>query len=121
MADDRVHVSALPKRREPSPTSPTRSEPYPLLARTIREVFPGTVVAPFLMLGGSDARHFCSVSENVYRFTPLLLSEADIEGIHGTDERISTQSLTEAVRFYVRLLRNAAGAPLAAGATGEQS
>jgi carboxypeptidase PM20D1 len=121
VADDRVHVSALPKRREPSPTSPTRSESYPLLARTIREVFPGTVVAPFLMLGGSDARHFASTSEDVYRFTPLLLSETDIAGIHGTDERVSTQALTKAVRFYVRLLRNAAGSRLAAKVSLEET
>jgi carboxypeptidase PM20D1 len=57
-ADDRVQVSTLLKRREPSPASRIRSQHYAVLSRTIREVFPGTVVAPYLMLGGSDARHY---------------------------------------------------------------
>ena len=31
---------------------------YKLIERTVREVFPGTMVAPGLMLGGTDSRHF---------------------------------------------------------------
>ena len=44
--------------REPSPTSDPDSESYRALARTIREVFPGSVVAPALVLGGTDSRHY---------------------------------------------------------------
>ena len=45
------------------------------------------------------------------RFMPFLLSERDLEGIHGTDERVSIHALSKAVHFYVRLLANAAGTP----------
>ena len=116
VADDRVHVSALPKRREPSSTSRIHSEHYAVLSRTIREVFPGAIVAPYLVVGGTDARHFYPTSEHVYRFMPFLLSERDLEGIHGTDERVSVEGLSKAVHFYLRLLRSAAGMPVVAEA-----
>jgi carboxypeptidase PM20D1 len=119
VADDRVRVSALRKRREPSSTSRIGSPHYALLSRTIREVFPGAIVAPYLILGGTDSRHFHSTSEQVYRFMPFLLSERDLAGIHGTDERVSTDALSKAVRFYLQLLANADGLPAAAEATPE--
>jgi carboxypeptidase PM20D1 len=116
VSDDRVHVSPLLKRREPSPISRIDSEHYAVLSRTIREVFPGTIVAPYLVVGGSDLRHFCPLTEDVYRFLPFLLSERDLKGIHGTDERVPIEGLATGVRFYLRLLRNAAGRPVAAEA-----
>jgi carboxypeptidase PM20D1 len=107
VADDRVRVSALAKQREPSAVSPADSEHFALLARTVREVFPGTVVAPYLVVGGTDARHFEDLTEHVYRFMPFLLSRDDLKGIHGTNERLSVEAFVQAVNFYIRLVRNA--------------
>lgn len=107
VADDRVQVSALAKQREPSAVSPADSEHFALLARTVREVFPGTVVAPYLVVGGTDARHFEELAEHVYRFMPFLLSRDDLKGIHGTNERLSVEAFAQAVNFYIRLVRNA--------------
>ncbi len=109
LADDRIRVSALPNQRQPSAVSPTDSEHFALLARTIREVFPGTVVAPYLVLGGTDSQHFQDLTEDIYRFMPFRLSRDDLKGIHGTNERVSVEALVKAVDFYVRLIRNAAG------------
>lgn len=109
VADDRVRVAALPEQREPSHTSPVDSQHFALLSRTIREVFPDTVVAPYLVVGGTDARHFQELTEDIYRFMPLRLSRDDLKGIHGSNERVSVEGFRKAVGFYIRLLRNAAG------------
>jgi carboxypeptidase PM20D1 len=109
VVDDRVQVSALTKQREPSAVSPADSEQFALIERTIREVFPDTVVAPYLVLAATDARHFQDLTEHVYRFMPFLLSRDDLKGIHGTNERVSVEAFVKAVDFYVRLVRNAAG------------
>lgn len=109
VADDRVRVTVLPKQREPTNVAPTDSEHYLLLSRTIRETFPGTVVAPYLEVGGSDSRLFEQLTENVFRFMPFRLSSDDLNGIHGVNERVSVDALAKAVSFYVRLIRNAAG------------
>ncbi len=109
VADDRVRVAVLPRQREPTNVAPTDSEHYDLLSRTIRETFPGTVVAPYLEVGGSDSRLFEQLTENVFRFMPFRLSSDDLDGIHGANERVSVNALAKAVGFYIRLIRNAAG------------
>jgi carboxypeptidase PM20D1 len=104
-----LRVELRPDAREPSPVSDVASESFRTVAGTIREVFPATVVAPALVLGGTDSRHFTRLSENVYRFVPLRVGPDDLGRIHGTDERISLENLEQMVRFYVQLIRNSAG------------
>ncbi|MET0311884.1 MAG: M20 family peptidase [Burkholderiaceae bacterium] len=107
---DRFELLALPGASEPSPVSPTQSASYQALNRTIREVFPGTLVAPGLMIGATDSRHFTGLSDHVYRFSPVRAKPEDLPRFHGTNERISTANLAELIRFYHQLLRNTAGA-----------
>ena len=105
---DRFELYALPGAAEPSPVSPTQSASYQLINRTIREVFPSTLVAPGLMIGGTDSRHFTAVSDHIYRFSPVRATSEDLNRFHGTNERIATANLAEMVRFYHRLLSQAA-------------
>jgi carboxypeptidase PM20D1 len=108
VADDRVHVGVLQKAREPSNVSPIDSPNFNLLSRTVREVFPGAIVAPYLMVAATDSRHFEGLTRDVYRFMPFRLTNRDIEGIHGTNERIRIEVLADVVTFYARLITNAA-------------
>ena len=108
----RLHVDVRTAPRNPSVVSPVDSEAFLGLARTIREVFPGVAAVPYLVLGGTDARHYHAVSENVYRFGPYVFGRDALRLAHGTDERITAENLVGAVRFYVRLIRNAAGPSL---------
>ncbi len=101
---DRFELYALPGAAEPSPVSPTQSASYQLINRTVREVFPGTLVAPGLMIGGTDSRHFSAISDHIYRFSPVRAKQEDLSRFHGTNERISSANLVEMVRFYHRLL-----------------
>lgn len=109
--DDSVQVKVLEPAAEPSPVSPTDSEAWRRLRRSIRQVFPDVVVAPYLVTGGTDARHFSGLTPNVYRFTPTRLSLADLTRVHGTNERVSVENYGELTRFYAQLLLNTAEAP----------
>jgi carboxypeptidase PM20D1 len=106
--DPAVTVTVRAPATEPSPVSPTDSAAWVLLQRTTRQAFPDVVVAPYLVTGGTDARHFSGLTLNVYRFTPTRLSLRDLTRVHGTDERVSIANYAELVRFYAQLLRNAA-------------
>jgi carboxypeptidase PM20D1 len=121
--DDRAavlrHVEALvrphgvePAAREggfdPSPISPTGSYSYRLLERTLREVCPDALVAPGLMIGATDSHHFLPLSANVFRFSPVRARPEDLSRFHGSNERIATANLAELVRFYHRLIGQAA-------------
>ncbi len=109
VADPRVDVQLLEgsPALDPSPVSSVDSLGFELLTRTIRETNPDVVVAPNLVLGGTDARYFHAVSDSVYRFGPLRLEAEDLKRAHGTNERLATADYVESVRFYIRLLQNA--------------
>jgi carboxypeptidase PM20D1 len=93
---------------EPSPVSRTDDETFRLLERSIRQFAPDAVVAPYLVVGGTDARHFHAISEHVYRFMPVRVTQDDLDRIHGTDERIAVRDYESAIRFYRQLLLNTA-------------
>lgn len=102
----RVTVEPLPGSIEPSQVSDTRHPAYSLLRNTIQEVFPEVIVAPTLMIGATDARHYATLTDNVYRFMPLRADESDLDRVHGTDERISIDNYHEIIVFYMRLIEN---------------
>lgn len=105
--DPRVKIVAVGEPREASPISSTASQSFRTLHRTIREVYPKVVVAPFVLVGGTDAAHFEPLSRNVYRFMPVRLSEKDLKRIHGIDERIAKRDFLDLVSYFIRLIRNA--------------
>ncbi|HVH07132.1 MAG TPA: M20 family peptidase [Myxococcota bacterium] len=108
IADPGIELRAR-AANEPSPTSDPTSPSYRTVARTIRQVFPGAGVAPALVLGGTDSKHYREVAEQSFRFVPLRLAPEDLKRVHGTDERISIDGYADVVRFFVQLLQNAAG------------
>ncbi|WP_343731770.1 M20 family peptidase [Duganella sp.] len=106
--NEAVHAGLDAGWSEPSPVSPVDSAPYALINRTIREVFSDAVVAPGIVIGATDARHYQAVSDHVYRFSPVRAGKDDLPRFHGTNERIGIDNYLEAVRFYVQLAKNSA-------------
>ena len=100
----KFELQALPGGSEASKVSPTDAALYLLINRSVREVFPGTVVAPGLMIGGTDSRHFEGLSDQIFRFSPVQARAEDLPRFHGSNERISVENLAELIRFYHRLL-----------------
>lgn len=94
---------------EPSPESDAESPAFRLIQTTITQVFPGTLVSPNLLGGGTDTKHFQALTPNVYRFLPAHIQKGDLSRVHGTNERIGVEDYAGIVRFYVQLIRNGAG------------
>lgn len=110
IGDPRVAIRSRPDfSTEPSPVAEIDSESYRTIEKTIRQIFPKTVVAPGLLVAATDSRHYIPLADNVYRFLPQRMTPKDIARVHGTDERISVRNYREIVKFYIQLIRNAAG------------
>ena len=107
IADERIEIKAIGTPAEPSRISSSSASGFKLIERTIREVFPDSMVAPGLVVAGTDSRHFEGVADQVYRFMPIRFKPDDLPRLHGTDERISVAQLADMVRFYHRLLSQA--------------
>jgi carboxypeptidase PM20D1 len=105
--DPHVEVRLVGTAEEPSTVSDPEAPFFRLLQRTIEQVFPEAVVAPYLTVGATDARHFRELTPNVYRFLPCRFGPADLTRMHGVDERVAVDDLFAAIRFYRALLVNA--------------
>ena len=93
---------------EPSRVSSSESTGFATLVKTIRQVSADTIVAPSLVVTGTDSPHYENIAENSFRFVPMRIKKEDLKRIHGIDERVSVKNYTEIIRFYVQLIRNAA-------------
>lgn len=101
-----IQIALVDQAREASEISPSDTDEFRLLSRSIREAFPEAIVTPFLTLGGTDSRHFSRVCPNVFRFSPMLAVKADLARPHGLNERIGVENLGRAVQFYAQFIRN---------------
>jgi carboxypeptidase PM20D1 len=61
---------------------------------------------PGLVGGGTDARYFYDISDNVYRFYPLRISPENVKGFHGIDEKITKENYKEIIGFTYHLIKN---------------
>ncbi len=106
IADERVVVSPSKEKMtsDPSPVSAVDAEGYRLIEKTIRSVFPDTIVVPNAANGAADARFFTRISAQVYRFVPVPFKSEDLPRLHGVDERVAVKDYAEMIRFYRQLL-----------------
>lgn len=89
---------------DPSMVSPTESVGYLALEYAVKQSFPDVLVSPYLMIAGSDSRHYLRICDNVFRFSGMHLSGKEREMIHGRDERIPVSKLADTIKFYYRLI-----------------
>ncbi len=105
--DPRVLISTSSHSpQEASPVSDINAQSFLLLQNTIRQVFPESIVAPYLVVAGTDTKHYVDISDNIYRFVPMRFTSNDLDRIHGTNERISVDNFEEMIKFYIQLIRN---------------
>ncbi len=104
--DTRITVTPLNLSSEPSSVSDIESSSFKTLQKTIHQVSPDVVVAPWLLVAGTDSIHYAKLSDNIYRFVPIRVGREDARRLHGTDERISIQDYEQCVRFLIQLIRN---------------
>ena len=109
IANPRVKIARFgSSNSEPSFESDVRSPNFALLQRTISEIFSQTLVAPNLMVAGTDTKHYAKLSRNIYRFQPIKAGPKDLSLPHGMNERIALENYKETVLFYYQLIRNSA-------------
>lgn len=88
---------------EPSKISPVDSYGFTCTANAIRTLWPGAVISPYLVVGGTDARKYEELTDCVYRFSPFRVDNSEMKQMHGTNEHISIKNIGDSVRFYTAM------------------
>lgn len=100
----------IPLHREnPSKISNIETESFNSLKETIREIFGDMLISPYLMIGGTDARNYSELSDNIYRFMPCRLSADELNLMHADDEYISVENFVRMIEFYTCFVKKVAG------------
>ncbi len=81
------------------------SDAFRLVESVIGEVFPGLPCIPYVMTGGTDARHYQRICDACIRFSPVVYGPDQMKGMHGLNEYLDTCSLPGAVDYYKTLIR----------------
>ncbi len=107
IGDPRVKISIDEENGgwEASAVSPVDTSAYRSLDLVTRQVFDNVAVAPFVFLAATDSRHYQPICKNIFKFSPLMLSSAELHGMHGINERILQKSFARMVSFYMRIMR----------------
>ena len=100
--DPRVKISKLSFGNDPSAVTPVDGFGFQLVEAAARKTFDQVIVAPFLMVGATDSRHFGKVSDQIIKFSPMN----DPIGFHGIDERISVKGFQDGIWFYQQLIKS---------------
>jgi carboxypeptidase PM20D1 len=90
---------------EASQVTPASGKVYDTLTGLIGELYPGIVTAPYVMLGGTDSRKYYNVCSNVYRFTPIQITNAENSTMHNTNESITIDNYARMISFYEKFIK----------------
>jgi acetylornithine deacetylase/succinyl-diaminopimelate desuccinylase-like protein len=100
---ERTHIS-----HQQSWETPYDGDLVDAMTRCLLAEDPGARVAPYLMSGGTDAKHFNALGLRSYGFVPLRLpADLDFTALfHGVDERVPVEALEFGARVFDRLLED---------------
>lgn len=101
--DERVRMELVGMSSEPSPVTGPGPQ-FDLIARLARQVVPEAVVTTGLVPGATDSRHYDDLAATRCNFAPIRLTAADLERIHGNDERLSRVNYARLIDFNRRLV-----------------
>lgn len=99
-----IEINVL-SRKEASRFSPTDSRAFCILERVCRGVEPNAIVAPYLVMGGTDSYYYEPICENIYRYAPFSFDPKLLSTMHGTNERIPVECMGDALLFFRQYMK----------------
>ena len=91
--------------KEASMISPTDSKAFKTIKMICESENSKNLVAPFLVMGGTDAYNYENVCENIYRFAPFVVDTKLLLCTHATDERLPLSAVPGALKFFKRYIK----------------
>lgn len=94
--------------KEATAFSSTDSRAFNAIKKVNEGLHPGEMaVAPYLVMGGTDAYHYNDICDNVLRYAPFNVSVQLFLTTHATNERCPIAALEESVIFFREYIKEA--------------
>jgi carboxypeptidase PM20D1 len=100
-----VNFTNVDDASNPVDESEIRAIGFIKIKNAINKVYPEGIVSPFLVTATTDSRHYKEITDNIYRFVPMVLTGEDLAKIHGFNESISIENYTLIVNFFTELIK----------------
>ena len=99
-----LHVRQVGEAKQASQVSDWNTEGFEIISKSVREIYGDIIVTPGLMVGGSDSKHYGKAAKNSYRFNPFPISNSELDGLHGINEKINKRDFVDGIRSYIRII-----------------
>jgi carboxypeptidase PM20D1 len=101
-----VEISFSRPSREPSNISPDNTRSFAIAKEAIEKIFPNAIITPYITIGGTDAIKYEKISNNVYRFLPMILNEPEQRTQHNYNESLSIENYARMILYFEYLMKN---------------
>lgn len=88
------------------PVADMKCYAYNYVIKEIGNVFGDIPKVPYIMLAGTDARHYTKICDCVLRFVPLMMTGTQLNSAHAINENLNVEALARGVVFYVDFIRH---------------
>jgi len=106
IADESIRID--PILSFPPSTSPVDSEFFRVLGQVANRFDPGALVTAPMISGFTDCHFFREKGIPCYGFMPFKLTPKELGGVHGNDERVSTQNVMFGTGVMLEIVRKMA-------------
>jgi acetylornithine deacetylase/succinyl-diaminopimelate desuccinylase-like protein len=106
--DDRVQF--IPKRTPRNKyVSSWETDFFNILSDELHREKPDALAMPFMTIGGTDSQFFQAKGVDCYGLIPVMITEKDIQSIHGIDESLSVDNLMMGTRIVYHTIKRVCG------------
>ncbi len=102
--NDSIDINVI-TANEASPVSSDTSDGFVSIANSTTAIYGNVIVASGLTIAGTDSKHYNTVADDAYRYNPMIVGPSELNGFHGTNEKISVENMVHATQFYVHLMK----------------
>lgn len=93
-------------QHEPTSMSDLDSFGWRMMQKTVAEVFPGGVTAPFPFVAGTDSKYYDSLTKCTFKFSPHITDAKYRAGMHNVNEYFKVSDVESDIQFYYRFMQN---------------
>ncbi len=86
--------------KEASSFSSTESRAFKIIGELCKALEPNAIVAPYLVMGGTDSYHYEPICDNILRYAPFRVDIPLLRCTHGTNERLPIACMEDALVFF---------------------